>query len=165
MMEIWDLYDTNKQLTGQQHKRGYEKSIPVGMFHLVVEIWVIHQGKILLTQRHPEKHFALQWECSGGSVLQGEKSIMGALRELYEEVGIQTEASELQYIGDTFHSDYIVDTYLYNKDIQVNDLILQPQEVVNAKYVSINEMEDMYSNGEIVESVWKRFSYFKDKLL
>lgn len=165
MIEVWDLYDDKKQLTHQQYKREYEDNIPEGMFHLVVEIWVIHNGEILLTQRHPQKYYGLQWECSGGSVLQGEQSIHGALRELHEEVGIKAKADELLYIGDTYHSDYIVNTYLYNQYIHIEDLVLQPEEVVNAKYVSFVEMQDMYNKNEIVESVWERFSHFKDKLL
>lgn len=165
MIEVWDLYDDKKQLTHQQHKRGYEDIIPEGMFHLAVEIWVIHNEKILLTQRHPQKYHGLQWECSGGSVLQGEQSLHGALRELHEEVGIKAKADELLYIGDTYHSDYIIDTYLYNQYIEIEDLVLQSEEVVNAKYVSFVEMQDMYNKNEIVESVWERFSHFKDRLL
>ena len=165
MVEVWDLYNDKKQLTHQHYQRGCNNNIPKGMFHLVVEIWVIHNGKILITQRHPEKCYGLKWECSGGSVLQGEDSIQGALRELYEEIGIKAKMNELLYIGDTYHSNYIVDTYLYNQYIQIEDLVLQPHEVVDAKYVSFTEMQDMYNKNELVQSVWERFCYFKDQLL
>ena len=73
--------------------------------------------------------------------------------------------NELLYIGDTYHSNYIVDTYLYNQYIQIEDLVLQPHEVVDAKYVSLTEMQDVYNKNDLVQSVWERFCYFKDQLL
>ncbi len=54
-MELWDLYDKNRNLTGKKHIRG--EALEKGLYHLVVEIWTIDKmGNILLTQRHPSKN-------------------------------------------------------------------------------------------------------------
>ncbi|ARQ06849.1 hypothetical protein MACA111363_01705 [Macrococcoides canis] len=38
MSEIWELLDINRQKTGILHERGV--TVPDGLYHLVVEIWV-----------------------------------------------------------------------------------------------------------------------------
>ncbi|MFV0400571.1 MAG: hypothetical protein ACK5LX_08130 [Oscillospiraceae bacterium] len=49
-MELWDIYDGSRGLTGRTHRRG--EPLGQGEFHLVAEIWVInHSGQLLLTQR------------------------------------------------------------------------------------------------------------------
>ena len=69
--EYWDLFDADGAPTGETMKRG--DPVPKGRRHLVVEIWTVDgKGKILLTKRHPDKHFPDFWECTGGSVTVGE---------------------------------------------------------------------------------------------
>ena len=84
-MELWDVYDENRKLTGKKHERG----VPLGPgeYHIIADVWTVNQrSEILLTRRHPDKPYGLLWECTGGSVLTGENSVEGALRELSEEV-------------------------------------------------------------------------------
>lgn len=87
-MEIWDLYDKNRILTGKTHVRG--ERIPEGSYHLVVHVWLrAPDGRYLMSRRAPtRKRFPMLWECVGGAVVQGEDTYLGAVREVYEEVGI-----------------------------------------------------------------------------
>ena len=87
-MEIWDLYDENKNVTGRYCIRGNE--IPDNLYHLVVHVWIKNsKGEYLISQRSENRpKFPLKWECVGGSVLKGETSLQGALRETKEEIGI-----------------------------------------------------------------------------
>lgn len=86
-MEIWDLYTKYREKTGKEHVRG--KQIPDGYYHLVVHVWIRNRkGEYLISQRAANRPtFPLMWECIGGSVLKGESSIEGAIREVKEEVG------------------------------------------------------------------------------
>ena len=96
MSEIWELVDGQKCKTGILHERIYSDLIPKGLFHIVVEIWTkTPDGRILLTQRSPEKPMPLLWECTMGSVLVGEESRDGAVRELAEETGIIAKQEDL----------------------------------------------------------------------
>jgi len=48
MIELWDLYDENRNSLNKTHISGYEK-LP-GEYHIVSEIWTINEkGEILLT--------------------------------------------------------------------------------------------------------------------
>ena len=80
MAELWDLYDITRKKTGAAVERG--QTIPDGSYHLVVSVWIRNRhGEFLLSQRHPDKPYPLYWECTGGSVLAGESSLEGAVRE------------------------------------------------------------------------------------
>ena len=90
-MEKWDLYTKYREKTGKVHIRG--EKIPEGFYHLVVHVWIRNRkGEYLISQRSADRPtFPLMWECVGGSVLLGESSMEGALREVKEEVGLDLE--------------------------------------------------------------------------
>ena len=165
MGELWELVDINENKTGVMIERGTNTPIPKGMYHTAVDIWTKSKdGKILLTQRHPNKEWGLKWECSGGAMIKGERSIDGARRELQEETGIEVSEEELIYLGKSVMTEY--QCIMYTNLVQLTEdveLNLQPEEVVDAKWVEIGELENM--KEEIVKSVWDRYLQFKDKLL
>lgn len=163
-MEYWDIYNEDKQLLGKTIKRG--EKLEEGEYHLVVGIWTVTpEGKILLTQRHPDKDWGLLWECSGGGVRAGESSLEGAVRELKEEIGVGVTEAELQFMGSLRTKHYFVDTYLYVTDIDLKMLNLQKEEVVDAKLVTLEEFEAMNEEGLIVEAMVAEFRLYQDKLL
>lgn len=162
MSEIWELVNEKKEKTGILHEREFSELIPKGLYHIVVEIWTVtRDGTVLLTQRSPLKPMGLLWECTMGSVLAGEESLAAALRELHEETGIDAPQEALIYLGDTYNSNWIVDSYLYIPK-EKPKLSLQEEEVADAKFVPFCDM-DAYS-GEIVDGVWKRFCKYRKKI-
>ena len=82
-MELWDLYNENRELLGRDHIRGEE--IPEGCYHLVVHVWIRNsKGEYLISRRSADRpSFPLLWECVGGSVLKGEDSLQ--TRERWEK--------------------------------------------------------------------------------
>ena len=97
-MEHWDSYRADGSLAGCNLIRG--NPIPTDLFHVVTDILVRHRdGSILLMQRDLHKlGFPGCYEASaGGSILKGETSLQGALRELREETGIVAENLELVF--------------------------------------------------------------------
>ena len=72
-MEIWDLYDENRNLTNKTHIRGQE--LPDDNYHLVVHVWIKNnKNQYLISQRSASRKFnLLMWECVGGFILSGKK--------------------------------------------------------------------------------------------
>lgn len=88
-MELWDVYDIDRQKTGKTVRRG--GTLPEGGFHLVVHICVIgRDGRMLIQQRQPFKEgYPNLWDVTtGGSAVAGENSRQAAHRELFEEIGL-----------------------------------------------------------------------------
>lgn len=164
MAEYWDIYDVNRNKTGELHQRG--KKLKNGQYHLVVGIWVKNKSnEILLTQRSKEKVWNGYWECTGGAVVAGEDSITGVKRELFEEIGVEASQESLKFLGTTFYKSWFTDTYLLEKDMQLSDLKLQKEEVSDAKWVSISEFESMCTKGMIVPIILEQFKYYRNVIL
>lgn len=133
-MEKWDLYNAKREKSGITVCRG--EIIPKGLYHLSVSVWIVNQqGQYLLSQRHPKKQYPLYWECTGGSVLSGETSLQGAIREVKEELGILlTPGSEkLIYQSRRENVQDFYDVWLFHKDIKIEEMRLQETELTKLK--------------------------------
>ena len=151
-MEYWDLYTKDRQKLNKIHLRGDE--IPLGEYHIVVNIWIINdKNQILLTQRHADKTFPLTWECTGGSIIAGEDSFTGALREVEEEIGIKLKKENGKLIDTITRKDDIKDIYLFSENVDIKEAKLQENEVIGIKWVTINEFKNMVERNEIAEPI------------
>ena len=137
-MEIWDLYTKHRNKTGKDHLRG--KKIPDGFYHLVVHVWIRNkQGAYLISQRAASRPtFPLMWECVGGSVLKGEESVDGAIREVKEEVGIDLAPSQGKKIFTKIRNAFqdIMDVWLFAYDGEIQIEKATTDEVADCKWMS-----------------------------
>lgn len=160
-MELWDLYDLERNPLNKTHKRG----VPLQdeEYHIVTDVWTVREdGKVLITKRHPDKIWGNKWECTGGSALAGETSKQSTLRELQEEVGISAEEGELELLHTIRVKDRFIDTYAIVKNVSRADLVLQKEEVVDAKFVDFEELNRIWEEHELVPR--ERYLLYRDLL-
>ena len=96
------------------------------------------------------------WECSGGSILKGESSLEGILRELREELGIKFTEKEAIYLKEIKNEKVpqdFKDLWLFKRDIKDEEITLPDGEAVAYKWVTIDEFIEMFENGEIIQTV------------
>lgn len=159
-MELWDLYNKNRELTGNDHIRGEE--IPEGYYHLVVHVWIKNsKGQYLISQRsanHPT--FPLLWECVGGSVLKDENSLQGALREVKEEVGIDLSGIDGKVVFSKTRESDIVDVWLFEYDGEVSLNQATTDEVVQTKWLYPEQIRKLDDGSQLVYTL----KYFFDKI-
>ena len=82
-----------------------------------------------------------------GHVQSKETSIAACIRELKEELGIKIEKSELKYLytikeeknTNNYIEKIFFDTYILKKDINLNDIIIQKEELSEVKYLLIKD--------------------------
>ena len=122
------------------------------------------KGEMLLTQRHPNKKAGGLWEFLGGGVLAGETTMHASVREVKEEIGITIAENKLSLLHIYRQKNYFMDIYLVKNDIDIQSLVLNKNETINAKWVSKGELQVMIKNQEVVRSVARRFDILKDKL-
>ena len=100
MSELWDIYDINKKKIGRTAERDVYQ-FKEGEYHIVVTGIIINsKNEILISKRAEHKKFGLMWECSGGSILAGETSLEGIIRELKEELGIEFSKKEAIFLKE-----------------------------------------------------------------
>ena len=163
-MELWDLYDSERRPLNRTHVRG--EAFAEGEYYVCAEVWIKNsKGEFLITKRHPDKKAGNLWESTGGGTLAGESTKQSAIRELQEETGIQAKESELQLIATYQHKNYFQDLFLLTKDIELSEVVLQPEETIDAKWASEETILQMIENGEFVYSVGQRFKAYKKEFL
>ena len=163
-MELWDIYDVNKQLTGRTMKRE-DWNMQPGDYHLTVQ-GVIRRpdGSFLITQRSMTKSWAAGWwEVSGGGVLAGETSEEAIKREILEETGIDVSNAPGGYVfsyrrdnpdeGD----NYFVDIYRFEMDVKDDDIKVQETETDAFRFVTLEEIETLADEG-----IFLHFNSIKD---
>lgn len=158
-MEEWDLYNSKREIIGSCF-RGEQENM--NGFHLVVHTWIRNnQGKYLISQRAADRPtFPLKWECCGGSVLKGEDSKRGALREVFEELGIDLTDCQGECLktvvrkkvnGKIFND--ILDIWLFEYNGEFDLEKATTKEVVQAKWMAKDEIKDLLDNGDLVETL------------
>lgn len=166
-MEIWDLYNAKRELTGKTHVRG--TPLPQDGYHLVVHVWIRNsKGEYLLSRRAADRPtYPLLWECVGGSVIAGEDSLAGALRETMEEVGIslspdagQVLFTKLRGIVDGKPFQDIMDVWLFTYDGAADLAHATTKEVAEVKWCAPAEVARILASEEAVPTL----SYFLEYL-
>ena len=162
-MEKWDLYNEDRQPLNRTHNR--PEPMTKGEYHVIVSIWTINSNnEVLTTLRHPEKDkYPNFWENTAGSILAGERSVEGAIRELSEETGIKVSEEELYFLGTVKEEAAFVDIYMVRKDVKREELVMQEGETVDAKWIDIEVLDKMLETGEMAGPVGTRLAPFRRK--
>lgn len=149
-MEILDIYDRDRHRTGETYLRS--EKIPEGGLRLIVHILIFNdRGELLIQQRSEHKKMGGLWDIScGGACQAGEDSQDGASRELKEELGIDIDLANIRPILTANFDQGFDDFYVLRRNIAIKDLILQEEEVRDARWASREDVFKMHANGHFV---------------
>lgn len=153
-MEMWDIYDSNKQKTGRTMKKN-DWILKDGEYHLtVLGVVATLDGRFLITKRVMTKAWAPGWwEVSGGAAQAGEESVDAVKREVLEETGLDVTGWDGGYVftysrenpgeGD----NYFVDIYKFIGDFTEADVKLQMAETDGCKLATREEIAELGKQG------------------
>jgi len=151
-MSKWDLYDNNFNNTGVVINENDE--IPDGKYHYSINAWILNSKKQVLLIRNTLNYniyYPGFWSSINGNVLSGENVIDTCIKTINSKIGIKISNSEAKSVDkklrDPYH--YIYETYIINKDINLNEINFVDNTVVQAKWIDLNELYNMIENGEI----------------
>ena len=173
--EMIDLLNENGQVIGVVDKAVAHKE---GLWHKSVHVWIVNdKDEILLAHRCKEKTFFPNcWDCSfAGHIGAGESSLSSAIREGNEEIGLELNKSDFEYLY-TFkdklvwknkHSNEFVDVYLIRKNVNLNKLKLQEEEVDDVKWMKTEDFfnEILTGYGEYLFHAKEEYLRLKECLL
>lgn len=147
--EVWDILDESCRPTGRTTLRG-NYVFKKGEYHLVVHIWIVSPTGDFLIQRRSESKKLMpgEWAATGGAAKSGETSFDAASRELYEELGIESDKKTLKFMARIKRRNSFLDVWVIKTDIPADKLTLQQSEVAEAKWVSGQTLKNMISNNQ-----------------
>ncbi len=155
MEELIDVLDEFGNKTGEVKPKSAIKRD--GDYHRVIAVLIVNDDKILIHQRSKNKKvYPGLWSLFvRGHVQAGESSLDACKREIKEEIGIDINEDELEFLytlkEEAKKKDYIenmfYDTYLLRKKINLKDITIQKEEVDDIKYIKIDEVHNLIKNG------------------
>lgn len=148
-MELRDLYDENKKLTGEKIYKGQD--VPKGRYYITVVVFIQNSKNEFLLQKRVKKKDG-KWATTGGHPVSGETSKQGIITEIKEELGIDIPEENIQLFKTIKTEDDFVDIYYLKEDIDINKIKIQKEEVSDVKWATINDIEKMIKEGEFSES-------------
>lgn len=149
--ELWDVYTKDRVKTGTLHRRG--QKMKDGEYHMVVHICIFNsRNQLLIQQRQPfKKGWSNMWDITvGGSALQGESSTQAAEREVFEEIGLKLDLSGARPDFTINFEDGFDDYYLLEREVNLDELHLQEEEVQAVRWADKEEVIRMQEQGIMI---------------
>lgn len=162
MHEILDIVDENGEPTGETVEREFAHAD--GIRHRTSHVWLARKrngrAEILLQKRAKNKdsYPGCYDISSAGHIPAGDGFRKSAVRELKEELGIDTDENELIYCGDRnvqwddvfsgkpFHDNQFSRIFLLWRDMEENEFTVQKEELESVKWIGFNECVDGVQN-------------------
>ena len=158
MSELWDVYTIDRRITGKTCVRGEQDKLADDEFHLWVMVWIKNPetGKYLVSQRSADKDTdPLKWETVAGHSISGDTSVEAAVREVFEEVGIELDPADAKLLATKIATSYDGHRYNWIRDSYYFETTSDPDlqkattnEVLQSKWLTFSEIKEMYERGD-----------------
>ncbi len=154
MEEIFDVYTRDGKKIGTAPKSKCHSENPL-FYHKPVWIWIINsKGEILIQKRaKTKKNFPSLWDMpSAGHVVSGETCKEGAIRETFEELGVETKEGDYEYIGEYIY-DFaweLAQIYFLRLDYEIEKFKISTEEVEKIKWLNYDDFIDVFYSEEFV---------------
>jgi 8-oxo-dGTP pyrophosphatase MutT (NUDIX family) len=154
-MELLDVYDSNGKVTGRVIQRGDKSVILSNGEHIGVAIIYIENddNKFLIQKTSKEK--GGQYSSTGGHIDHGEDAYTTIIREVKEELGIDISKDDVIDLGFIVDGFILRFTFYLRKNVNLNDVVLQSEEVESVSYKSADEIRELLDNGLMHEGHYK----------
>lgn len=149
MKELRDLYDKNSNLTDKTYYKG--DPIPEGYYPMVVMVVIKNSNnEFLMQKRVPEK--GGDWGVTGGHTKHGQTPIEGLITEIKEELGLDFSKEKFIEFASGCDGQDCYKMYYINKNIDINDIKIQEDELTMVKWFSLDILNKMVDNKELNEN-------------
>lgn len=155
-MEFFDILNEQGQYIHQVASR--DDCHKKGLWHKAVVVFIISNDnkRVLLQKRSATKKlWPNLWDITaGGHVLSKEFGYQSVIRETKEEIGITLKKEDLEFIGGTISENikgdiinrHFNEFFIAHKDIDLDDIVLQKDEVQDIKWFDKEEIIKRINN-------------------
>lgn len=164
--ELIDIYDENRKKIGKTINREDADKLRENEYRIVAHCWIINSEKqILMTQRSLTTERSGKWEDTHGGIRAAETSKQGMVRELKEEIGIVVSENELKLIKTIKKGNTLHDIYIIKKDVLLSEISFNDGEVMDCKYVTLDEFKQMIERGECTFKTFEQTIFYDNDIV
>ena len=148
-MEYLDLYDENRNFTGKAILRENKKDgIPKGNYITLVIIFIKNDKNQFLFQMTSKTKGSI-WATTGGHVKAGQTSKEGIIEEVKEELGLDITNENFKLVETVKWDIAFMDVYYLEKNIDINEIVIQEEEVEFVKWLTIDEVKELIKQDKV----------------
>ena len=149
MDELRDLYDINGNKTNKTYYKG--ETIPEGYYPMVVMVVIRNsKGEFLMQKRVESK--GGDWGVTGGHPKSGETPLEGIVTEVKEELGLDFSKEKFIEYDSGCDGRDCYKMYFVNKNINLEDIKIQEEELSEVRWFSIDELKHMVELNKLNEN-------------
>ena len=156
-MELLDVYNEKGERTGKVVDRSADDASFVDGERIAVAIIYIENDKHEFLIQKTSKQKGNIYSATAGHVLHNEKPIEAIIREVKEELGIDISNEDIVDLGCLVVDFPVRFMFYLKKNIDLNELVLQKDEVQEVMYMSEKdirtEIEKGTMNKDYVQSI------------
>ena len=132
---------------------------------IIVTVCIKEDGKLLMVQEAQKKAYKL-WNLPGGNLNPEENIFDGAIRETKEETGYDIELISLISVQNYVRKEETIMRINFNAKVIGGNIDTDNEEVLDVKWIPINELEKMEkelrspdSHMDIISDIKKNKEY------
>ena len=142
-MEYLNLYDKEGNLTNEKGIRGEITNKLVGIVLIFIEN---SKGEFLMQKTSPSRNST--FATTGGHVSYGSTFEETVINEVKEELGIDITNDNIILMNTYIRERVIQKVFYLKKDISINDITIQEDEVENIEWLSKEKINELIENNE-----------------
>lgn len=156
--EYLDVLDAQGKATGQHKARNAIHRD--GDWHRSFHLWVVREGRYVIFQRRAKSKIVApdKIDTSVAGHLQAGETVLDALREAEEELGLYVEIQDIAYLHSAqvehrypdVHNREFQEVYVHEDNRELWEYVLRPQEVFVIYEIPIEAAIALYRHGQPV---------------
>ena len=155
-MEYLQVFDKEKNMLNEKISREDKFSLKDGKHFMVVIVFIENsECKFLLQKTSSNRDSCIA--TTGGHVTFGDDGFKTVQKEAKEELGLNLLPSEYNYIDTFDYKNGFLEIYYVKKEIDINKLKLQEEEVESVNWYSIDEINDLIKENKLRKGNIKPF--------
>ncbi len=163
-MELLEIYNDQGKPTGKTVVRGDKNLKLEDNEHIAVGVVFIENSNHEFLIQKTSKEKGGYYSSTGGHITKGETPLSSILREIEEELGITVTKDEIKSFDFINNGIPIMFLFYMQKDINIDDIKVQKEEVDYVEYKSIDEIEKLINNNEMLKSHGMLFKEILNKI-
>ncbi len=153
-MEYLNLYDKLGNLTTEKGIRGIKSDKLVGIVIIFIEN---SKGEFLIQKTSSARNSI--FATTGGHVSFGSTFEEAVINEVKEELGVDITNENFVEVNTYIRDYYIQKVYYLKKDIDMNDIKIQEDEVEYVEWISKERINELIKNNEFREGNIEGYKY------
>ena len=151
-MELLDIYDNNGNPTGKTIIRGDNRVKLNNNEHIAVAVIIIENNNKKFLIQKTSKQKGSKYSLTGGHIKSKDTPRETIIKEVSEELGIDISNDSIKDYGFICYDMPLRYIYYLKKDININNIKLQKEEVEYVKYMTKKEVKELIKDNKFLES-------------